>query len=463
MKKKLFSTLSATLMMTLLLAGCSSNETPKKEAETAPAADTPAQEEVANDGEKEVLKVAVFEGGYGKAFWEEVVKKFEADYPNVTVELTASPKIGDVIRPQLAAGNAPDFIYFASTNESGVAQALIKDKKLADLSDVFNQPAPGESTSIKDKMLPGFLENKLTSPYGDGTVYLAPLYYNVTGLWYNAALFAEKGWDVPTTWDQFFEIGDKAKAEGLSLFTYQGMSPGYNEALIWPAIAGSAGAEAVESIFSYQDGAWENADALKALEIFQKIAEGDYLLPGTVAMNHTQAQTEHLKGSAVFLPNGNWYEDEMKDAIQSGWEWGFTTAPVFTEGETRYVATGIEEMYIPADAENIEMAKEFMRYLYKDDIAKLNAELAHAVVPIEGAVEMAKDFIPASNYSSFKVFDEDGVLPLPVGFEVVSNTEINMKNEVFNPISSVMNKELTAEQWAANLETASDKVRESQQ
>lgn len=41
-------------------------------------------------------------------------------------------------------------------------------------------------------MLPGFLDNKLTAPYGDGTVYLAPLYYNVTGLWYNSALFAEK-------------------------------------------------------------------------------------------------------------------------------------------------------------------------------------------------------------------------------------------------------------------------------
>lgn len=462
MKKKLFNTLSAAVMLSALLVGCSSNEPEKPEDLTTTTTETPTQEPT-TDGEKEVLKVAVFEGGYGKAFWEEVVKRFEADYPNVTVELTASPKIGDVIRPQLAAGNAPDFIYFASTNESGVAQALIKDKKLADLSDVFSQPALGESTPIKDKMLPGFLDNKLTVPYGDGVVYLAPLYYNVTGLWYNAALFAEQGWEVPTTWDQFFEIGDKAKEVDMSLFTYQGMSPGYNEALIWPAIAGAAGAEAVEAIFSYQDGAWENADAVKALEIFQRIAEGNYLLPGTVAMNHTQAQTEHLKGSAVFLPNGNWYEDEMKDAIQPGWEWGFMTAPVFNPGDTRYVATGIEEMYIPADAANIEMAKEFMRYLYKDEMVQLNAELAHAVVPIEGAVEIAKDYIPTSNYSSFKVFDEAGVLPLPVGFEVVANTEINMKNEVFNPISSIMNKELTAEEWAANLEVASDKVRASQE
>ncbi|MDB8437196.1 carbohydrate ABC transporter substrate-binding protein [Turicibacter sanguinis] len=465
MKKKLLGALSASLMMSLLLVGCSgSNDatTTKPEGETSEQ--TPTQEETTSTDEKqEVLKVAVFEGGYGKAFWEEVAKRFEADYPDVTVELTASPKIGDVIRPQLAAGNAPDFIYFASTNESGVAQALIKDKKLADLSDVFSQPAPGESTPIKDKMLPGFLDNKLTAPYGDVTVYLAPLYYNVTGLWYNSALFAEKGWEAPNTWDEFFALGDATASEGLSLFTYQGMYPGYNESIVWPAIAGAAGAEAVENIFSYADGAWEDENVVKALEIFQQIAEGDYLLKGTVAMNHTQAQTEHLKGSALFLPNGNWYEDEMKDAIQEGWEWGFMTSPVFNEGDTRYVATGIEEMYIPSDAANVELAKEFMRYLYKDEIVALNAELNHAVVPIEGAVEMAKEYVPASNYSSFKIFDESDVLPIMVGFEVATNTEINMKNEVFQPISSIMNKELTASDWAANLEVASDKVRESQE
>lgn len=462
MKRKLFSTLSATLMTSLLLVGCSaSNEGTPSEPDVD--SNQTNQEEVTPEVSEQVLKVAVFEGGYGKAFWEKVVERFESDYPNVSVELTASPKIGDVIRPQLVAGNAPDFIYFASTNESGVAQALIKDKKLADLTDVFNQPAPGESTPIKDKMLPGFLDNKLTAPYGDGKVYLAPLYYNVTGLWYNSALFSEKGWEAPKTWDEFFALGDLAKEEDLSLYTYQGMYPGYNESIVWPAIAGAAGADAIEKIFSYEDGAWEDENVIKALEIFEHMAKGDYLLKGTIAMNHTQAQTEHLKGSALFLPNGNWYEDEMKDAIQEGWEWGFMTSPVFNEGDTRYVATGIEEMYIPSDAANVELAKEFMRYLYKDEIVALNAELNHAIVPIDGAVEMAKEYVPASNYSSFKIFDEADVLPIMVGFEVATNTEINMKDEVFNPISSIMNQELSAKQWAENLEVASDKVRESQE
>ncbi|MGL4372729.1 MAG: carbohydrate ABC transporter substrate-binding protein [Turicibacter sp.] len=458
MKKRISWILSAVAMVGLLVGCANASDGGKETTEPVKDTQTPSTTEAV---EKEKLTVAVFEGGYGKLFWEEVITRFEADYPNVEVELIASAKIGDVIRPQIAAGNAPDFIYFASTNDAGIAPALIKDKKLVDLTDVLAQPAPGETTPIKDKLLPGFLDNKLTAPYGDGKTYLAPLYYNVTGLWYNQALFSENGWTVPTTWDQFFAIGDKSKELGIDLFTYQGMHPTYNEALLWPGIAGAAGPEAVEKIFTFEDGAWENPVVVKALEIFEKIAADDYLMTGTVAMNHTQAQTEHLKGSAVFLPNGNWYEDEMQDAIQEGWEWGFMTAPVFNEGDTQYVATFIEEMYIPSDAKNVEMAKEFMRYLYKDEIVQLNAELAHAVVPVVGGIEMAKNYIPASNYSSFKIFDQANVSPVTIGFEIVANTEINMKDAVFNPISAVMNKEMTAQKWAEELEIASDKVRES--
>ena len=415
------------------------------------------------EAEKTVLDVAVFEGGYGKAFWEEVEKRFEADYENVDVQLTASPKIGDIIRPQISSGDAPDFIYFAASNAEGIAPALIKDKQLADLTDVFENPAPGEETPIKDKVLPGILGNSATAPYGDGTVYLAPLYYNVTGIWYNKALFEENGWDVPKTWDQFFALGEQAEEKGMSLFTYQGMYPSYNEAIIWPAIASSAGLDAVKNIFSYADGAWENEDVLNALNVFETMAKEDAVLPGTVAMNHTQSQTEHLRGSALFLPNGNWYENEMKDAIQEGWEWGFMPTPVFEEGDTQYVATFIEEMYIPKEAENVELAKTFMSYLYKDEIVALNAELNHAVVPVTNGVELAKEYIPASNYDSFKVFEQENIAPLELGFDLATGSEINMADEVYNPISSIMNKELTAKEWAENLEVASDKVRASQE
>ncbi len=45
------------------------------------------------------------------------------------------------------------------------------------------------------------------------------MFYGPCGLFYNAGLFEEKGWDVPTTWDEMWALGDKAK-EGRNRIVY---------------------------------------------------------------------------------------------------------------------------------------------------------------------------------------------------------------------------------------------------
>ncbi|MGL5244307.1 MAG: carbohydrate ABC transporter substrate-binding protein, partial [Sarcina sp.] len=380
--------------------------------------------------------------------------------PEVTVNIESNPKIGDLIRPKISAGEAPDFIYLSSNDPSGIATALIKDKGLEDLTDVFDREDPDNSgKKLKDKILPGFLDTPLTAPYGDNKVFLAPLYYNVTGLWYNKALFKEKGWEVPKTWDEFFALGEKAKAEDIALYAYQGQSPGYNEALMFPMLADAVGEDKLNAIYNYEDGSWENTDVLKALKVFEDIATKDMALNGTVGMNHTQAQKEFLDGKALFLPCGSWLEGEMKDATPEGFEFGFMAPPSFKEGNNPYVCTTIEQMYIPKEAKNKDLAKDFMAFLYTDEMVKKNAELAGAVVPVQNAVESAKAYIDASSYDAFKVV-EAGATPLTVNF-AAAKSEVNMRDSVLNPIGKVINKELKAEDWAKQLEGDSDKVRET--
>ncbi len=70
----------------------------------------------------------------------------------------------------MLAGDIPDFIYCPSNNASGLAQRLIKDQALTDLTDLFED-------GLKDRILDGFLETSLSQSYGDGKIYLAPLYY----------------------------------------------------------------------------------------------------------------------------------------------------------------------------------------------------------------------------------------------------------------------------------------------
>ena len=78
---------------------------------------------------------------------------------------------------------------------------------------------------LKDQVIDGLLDSAKCSPYGDGKIYIAPFDASPMGLVYNKTLFEENGWETPVTWDDFFELGDKAKEKGIALFTYQGIYP----------------------------------------------------------------------------------------------------------------------------------------------------------------------------------------------------------------------------------------------
>ncbi len=185
--KKALAAFMAVSMTVALAAGCSTKE----------------ETDQVDGGEKTELQVAIFEGGYGREYWDAIAEKFEEENEGVDVVIQASPEIGDVIRPNILAGNPPDFIYLPSSNGSGVTNAMIKDKALADISDVMEK--------VKDKIIPGVLESKSCQPYGDGKTYLAPIYYSTTGLWYNKDFFEQNSLEVPVTWDEFFALGDESE------------------------------------------------------------------------------------------------------------------------------------------------------------------------------------------------------------------------------------------------------------
>ena len=71
------------------------------------------------DAEEQELNIAIFQGGYGDAYWNQMVELFEESHEGVKVNMTISPTIGDIIRPQIVAGNVPDFICLNDIISSG--------------------------------------------------------------------------------------------------------------------------------------------------------------------------------------------------------------------------------------------------------------------------------------------------------------------------------------------------------
>lgn len=289
--KKAISMMLATAMAATCLAGCgsaaSSSAAASSEAVSSEA--TSAATSEASTGEKTFenneLNIAVFEGGYGSAYWDEIIKRFEDAYPGVTVNMQISPKIGDIIRPQIVAGNVPDFISMNDNDSTGLISSMVKEHALMDLSDVFEEGGIDDDTPLKDQVIDGLLDSAKCSPYGDGKIYIAPFDASPMGLVYNKTLFEENGWETPVTWDDFFELGDKAKEKGIALFTYQGIYPGYLESMLWPALASATGIDNMKAIASYTPGSLSSDEALKVFQNMAKIGTDGYLMDGTVALN----------------------------------------------------------------------------------------------------------------------------------------------------------------------------------
>lgn len=441
-KRRLICLLSALIMGTSLVA-CGG------------AAGDKAQ----GSSENKVLKISAFEGGYGNEYWEELKTKFEAANEGVTVELTVKSNLEEVIRPQIQSGNVPDLVYLATGREEALTETFIKEQSLHDLSNMLEKTVPGENVKVKDKILPGFLATSATNPYPDGKTYLAPLFYSPTGLFYNKGLFKEKGYEIPKTWDEMFKLGDKAKKDGISLFSYP--TSGYFDGAMGAMLAGSGGIEAFNKAMSYEEGFWKTDEAKKVLDTIGKMK--NYLEPSVVANANAQGfknnQQLILDNKALFIPNGNWLPDEMKDAPRKdGFEWGFMAYPAFKDGGKAYAYNFLEQMYIPKEAANKELAEDFMAYMYSDEAVKIIAEKAKAVVPVKGSIDLAKSSLTDLQVELLSVYDE-GAEPVMGTFVATEPVEgVNFTDIYMGTIDSIMTGDKTVADWQKALTEASDKL-----
>ncbi len=436
MKKVLALSLAAVLSAGIL-TGCTKNEGGS-----------------GGDGDK-TLKVAALESAYGSDMWKEIAAAFEKANPGVKVELTVDKNLEDVISPQMKANNYPDVIHLAVGRTAALTETMTKDNAIRDLSEVLEMTVPGEDVKVKDKIIPGFLDTLVTNPYSDNKTYLAPMFYGPCGLFYDAAFLKSKGWEVPQTWDEMWELGEKAKAEGIALFTYP--TTGYFDAFFYALLNETGGPDFFNRAMRYEQGIWDTPEANQAFDIVAKLAT--YTEKTTVAnandANYQKNQQLILDRKALFMPNGTWVVDEMRDAPRAdGFEWGFTALPAVKEGDDRYSYTFFEQIWSPKKAKNPELANQFIAFLYSDEAAKIFAK-SGAIQPIEGVSE----FLEGNNKLFYSIYDT-GAKAAMGAFATTDPVEgVSMKDALFGTVDSIVSGQKTVAQWKEAVNKANDALR----
>ncbi len=139
----------------------------------------------------------------------------------------------------------------------------------------------------------------------------------------------------------------------------------------WEAYLNQQGETPLESAF-------KNDSITKALEAIVKLinSDGDYSknsIDGCGEKDHIQQQQNFLNGDCVFAPTGGWFETEMKDSItKDTFEYGFANYPQVdtTQERTAFINIPSEGFYIPAAAEEKEIAQAFLEFLFTEENCK---------------------------------------------------------------------------------------------
>ena len=449
--KKIIALLLA-LAMVMSLAACGGSKAPAAEAPKAdaPAAEAPAAEAPA--AEPVTIKVAAIETAYGSQVWADVAAAFEAE-TGIKVELTTDKNLEDVLTGPMQNGEFPDVVHLATGRPAGLTEQLVKQNMLHDLTNMLSTTIPGETATPADKIVGGFTNNNIVAPYGDGKTYMAPMFYSPCGLFYNAKLFEEKGWEVPTTWDEMWALGETAKAEGIALFTYP--TTGYFDTFIPNLIASVGGTELWESISNYEEGIWESAEGQKVLDVIGKLVT--YVHPNTPAQANNQDFTKNqlmvMTNDALFMPNGTWITGEMRDAeatLENEFAWGMTAQPGFDADAAPYAYCWFEQAWIPAAAEHIAEAEQFVAFLYSDKAAEIFATVG-AIQPIVGVAES----LEGENKVFYSIYDNGANACMGAFAAFGEIPGVTVGDTFFAPIDSLVSGSMTIEQYAELVKTNS--------
>lgn len=454
MKKFLALALALGLSISMLTA-CGGSTSSSTAASTAEGSGSTAS--ASGDYAGQTLKVAAIETAYGTEMWEKIAAAFE-EKTGATVELTMDKNLEDVIDPQMKAGEFYDVVHLAAGREKALPETMLKENAIEEVTDVLSMNVLGEDVTVGEKIISGFTGNLTTNPYGDDKVYMMPMFYSPCGLFYNKANFTEGGGDLelPTTWDEFFALADQTD---IPLFTYP--VAGYLDAFTYAMMAEVGGQEFFNKALQYDEEVWSSAEMDQMFEVLGKLAENTN--PATTSYanndNFTKNQQMILDNEALFMPNGNWVIGEMADAPRAeGFEWGFMALPAMEEGGDRYSYTFFEQCWIPAGAENKELAKVFMTFLYSDEAADIFAE-AGAVQPITGMTDKLSD----DNKVYYSVYDNGAKAAIGTFATTTPVEGVNIKEDVCFTMDSVVNGTKTVDDWKAAVQKSCAALREALQ
>lgn len=277
-----------------------------------------------------------------------LVDPFNAANPGIQLVITPQVELNNTLRTALAAGEAPDILQ---TPGAAFIAEFLRSGLIYDLSDAAAE------LNWEEKLLPWAYQSGIV----EGSLYSIPLTYESMVLLYNATLFEENGWTVPTNLAEFEAVAQAAIDLGINPLTYgnSGWQP-TNEHLMGIYLNNYAGPENVYAAL-IGEKPWTDPEFAEATRLLKThIADNGWFsgsLETYFAYGWDDFWAELSTGEAAMMMIGTWgFRGANEFFAETEYDWDWAPLPLFSDmaGEYNYeLATG-STLSVNAETENPE-------------------------------------------------------------------------------------------------------------
>ena len=378
MKKTRWSSLMALLaVFALVLAACGGGgegtdtteaeptETTTGGTDTTDAPDT-TEGESEDPGEPVTLRVLVHQNPPMVEFMEAFNSQFEADNPNVTVDMSVvnASDLSTVTQTRLTANDVDVIDIFGFSN---AAQPYMSDVTPPNWQTLI------EAGLLLDLTGQPFVDNYDEATIADagswdGKVYQVNLgRVSYSGMFVNTTLLDEVGVAIPLTWSELVTACEDIKAAGFQCMTNGGADT-------WPIFVGAYGLlgamypdqEAMVEGLWTGEIAWTDEQAVEYLSRAQVYAT-DMMEDGVTGLGHDAATIRYAAGDVAFLPTGVWQAPALED--NATFEWTYVPFPGSDDPEDNQYLFGKYDQgwSIAAESPNTETALAYVSAFSEPD------------------------------------------------------------------------------------------------
>lgn len=396
------------------------------------------------------LDAVIFKGGYGIDYVEFAGAIVKKNFPELEVAINPSTDIAQELQPRFVGGNPPDLIDNSGAKSIGFSTILDQLEDLQSVIDANNL----EGTKIGDTLFAGVLAPGTF----DGKLAAINYVLTVYAMWHSASLFKENNWTVPTTWDEAYDLGVKAKEKGKFLFVWGKEAATYYLTMAIESAIKEGGDEIRLSLENLKPDCWSAPAMQSVLAAMEKIVKAGMFKPGGSGTVFTAAQAAWSNGQeALLYPSGSWIENEMKDQTKAGFEMTGTPVPVVSASpkiaQTGVRSAGGEPFIVPSKGANVAAGKELLRTMLSKEAATNFAKEKLAPTVVKGTV-------PADGFGSTALVSQTAMLD-KAGKDIFTWNFIDtygMNGDLLVPWNSFLDGKLDTAGLTKAMQEITDKV-----